>query len=207
MQTYPIERRKQIIALAEKYVRYGSGSSQGSLRNRTAMQPVVDLRSIIRTTPFVVVGGLATRLYMPERMTLDIGVLVLAEDQEALYRELMQEGCSKLGELTIGGSTWRLPDGTSLDVIISDEEWARQAIDDPVKGPLGVPTIALPYLVLMKLQSGRVQDIADITRMLGGASDTALDEVRRIIAEHVPEATEDVESMITLGRLEYEQPR
>ena len=44
MQTYPIERRKQIIALAEKYVRYGSGSSQDSLRNRTAMQAVVEVK-------------------------------------------------------------------------------------------------------------------------------------------------------------------
>ena len=207
MQTYLMERRKQLITLAEKYARYGSGSDQDFLRNRTALQPVVDLKSIIRTTPFVVVGGLATRLYMPERMTFDIDVLVLAEDQEALYRELMQEGCSKLGELAVGGSTWRLPDGSSLDVIVSDEDWARRAIDDPVKGPLGVPTIALPYLVLMKLQSGRVQDIADITRMLGGAGDVALDEVRRIIAEHMPEAAEDVESMITLGRLEYGQPQ
>jgi len=34
--------------------------------------------------PFVIVGGFATRLYMPERMTLDIDVMV--DDVESLVK-------------------------------------------------------------------------------------------------------------------------
>jgi hypothetical protein len=198
------ERRAQYLALAQRHVRPGSGSSTAYLRRRTAIQPLFDLRQVIRNTRFLLVGGLATRLYMPERMTLDTDILVLAGDQEAVEQELAGAGCQKLGVLAIGGSTWTLPDGTTLDVIISDALWAREAIERPLQTADGIPVIALPYLVLMKLYAGRLQDIADITRMLGGADENALAEVRAAVARHNPEATADVESMIVLGRLEHQ---
>ncbi len=198
------ERRAQYLALAQRHVRPGSGSSTAYLRRRTAIQPLFDLRQTIRNTRFLLVGGLATRHYMPERMTLDTDILVLAGDLEAVEQELAGAGCHKLGLLAIGGSTWMLPDETTLDVVISDAPWAREAIERPLQTADGIPVIALPYLVLMKLYAGRSQDIADITRMLGGADERALAEVRAAVAQHNPEAINDVESMIVLGRLEYQ---
>ena len=56
----------------------------------------------------------------------------------------------------------------------------------------------------MKLQSGRTQDIADVTRMLGLASDADLDAVREVIRQFDPDALDDVESMIVLGRMEMQ---
>ena len=168
------------------------------------MQPLFDLRQVIRNTRFLLVGGLATRHYMPERTTLDTDILVLAGDQEAVEQELTVGGCQKLDVLAIGGSTWELPNGTTLDVVISGTPWAREAIERPLQTADGIPVIALPYLVLMKLYAGRSQDIADITRMLGGADESALAEVRAAVARHNPEAVNDVESMIMLGRLEYQ---
>jgi len=198
------ERRAQYIALAQRRVRPGSGSSTAHLRRRTTVQPLYDLRQIIRETRFLLVGGLATRHYMPERTTLDTDILVLAGDQEAVELELTAAGCRRLGVLAIGGSTWMLPNGTSLDVVISDAPWAREAIEHPEQAADGIPVIALPYLVLMKLYAGRSQDIADITRMLGGADELALAEVRAAVARHMLDAANDVESMIVLGRLEYQ---
>ena len=197
------ERRAQYIALAQRRVRPGSGSSRAHLLRRTTVQPLFDLRQVIRTTRFLLVGGLATRYYMPERTTLDTDILVLAEDQEAIEQELDAAGCQKLAVLAIGGSTWTLPDGATLGVIVSEMPWARDAFQHPLQTPDGIPTITLPYLVLMKLYAGRSQDIADITRMLGGADEHALDAVRAAVANHMPEAASDVESMIVLGRLEY----
>ena len=199
-----VVKRKQVLALAAKYARPGSGSSYEYLRLPTTRQSMVDLKSLIRTTPFVLVGGLATRLYMPERMTLDVDILILVEDEEALYDELARTGCSRQGDLTIGGSTWRLPDDSILDVIVCAEAWAPQAIATAVVDPAGTPTIGLPYLILMKLRSGRLQDLADVTRMLGGADDAALAEVRQVVARYMPDAAEDLESMIALGKLEYQ---
>jgi len=167
------------------------------------MQPLFDLRQVIRRTRFLLVGGLATRHYMRERTTLDTDILVLAGDQAAVERELTVAGCQKLGLLTIGGSTWALPNGTTLDVVVSDAAWAQEALADPLQTADGIPVIRLPYLVLMKLYAGRSQDIADITRMLGGADESALAAVRAAVARHNPEAVSDVESMIVLGRLEY----
>ncbi|MEG3892001.1 MULTISPECIES: hypothetical protein [unclassified Microcoleus] len=74
------ETRKQFIALVLKRVKPGSGSSLEFLDTRTWNYPVTDIRSIIQTTPVVIVGGIATRLYRPERMTLDLDILIGASD-------------------------------------------------------------------------------------------------------------------------------
>ncbi|MCP4168134.1 MAG: hypothetical protein GY759_19875 [Chloroflexi bacterium] len=197
-------RRKAYLALAKRRSRPGSGSSRAHLHRRTSRQTAPDLRSIFQEVPFVVVGAIAARLYMPERMTYDTDVLVLVDDQAACENRLEQAGCRKLGNLAIGGASWELVDGAELDVIFSKELWAYEAINEPNMADTGLPTIALSYLVLMKLLSGRAQDIADITRMLGAADDAMLEGVRAVVARHAPDAAEDVESMIELGKMEYE---
>ncbi len=197
------EKRKHCIALVKRRVRPGSGSIHAFLHWRTAMYPIPNLRTIIQYTPFVIVGGVATRLYMPERMTQDIDILVSEQHEASLYQELHQAKCTLVTTLSIGGTNWRLPDGSILDVILSDEPWVYQALQEPVYVQNLQPFIALPYLVVMKLQSGRVQDIADISRMLGGADELALQRVRDTVHAYIPDATDDVESLITLGKLEY----
>ncbi|MEG4842730.1 hypothetical protein [Microcoleus sp. B9-D4] len=135
-------------------------------------------------------------------MTDDVAILVLTQDAANLYRELEQAGSTRTGELSIGGSTWELPDGTYFDVIESRDSWVREAITNPNKAPDGLPIIGLPYLVLMKLQASRGIDIGDLTRMLGGADETALRLVRRAVQDFLPDAVEDLESLIVLGKLE-----
>jgi len=80
-----------------------------------------DARRYFGDIPFVIAGGLATRLYMAERMTLHIDVLILPVDRTRAETALSGAGCGKTGALTIGGSTWDLPDGRSLDLIALDE--------------------------------------------------------------------------------------
>lgn len=58
------------------------------------------------------------------------------------------------------------------------------------------------YLVLMELRSGRTQDLADISRMLGLAADAEIQRTREIVAKYQPDDIEDLESLINLGRLE-----
>lgn len=194
--------RKQFIALVMKRVRPGTGSSLNFLNQRTWMFPITDLKAILKRTPFVIVGGVATRLYMPERMTLDVGILVLAGDAKSLYAELESSGSQKIGELGIAGSQWELPDGTSLDVLESSATWATEAMATPNFASNGLPIIALPYLVLMKLQSSRTQDLSDISRMMGGATPGEIERVKGAIVQCLPTALEDLESLIVLGQLE-----
>ena len=156
-------------------------------------------------TRFVVVGAVATSLYMPKRLTDDLDLLVLTKDAPDLYEEFAQAGYTRVGTLTIGGTTWETPGGL-LDVIESSEPWAEEAIAAPERGPTGLPIIALPYLTLMKLQASRSLDIGDLTRMLGLADEAARERVREVVRTYKPDALEDIESMIALGELELQTP-
>ncbi len=70
------EDRRKYIEMACRLAKPGSGSSRDMLRERRTDYGTVDIRKFMGSVPFVIVGGLATRLYMPERTTLDMDVLV-----------------------------------------------------------------------------------------------------------------------------------
>lgn len=158
------------------------------------------------TTPYVIVGGVATALYMPWRLTLDVDLLVMTNDAPFLYQELLAAGWVREGSLSIGGTTWRAPDRSKVDVLESGEPWVRTAIERPNRAPTGEPVIDLPYLVLMKLAASRGQDLADISRMLGTADEAMLARVREVVQRYRPDDSADLESLIVLGQLELKQP-
>jgi hypothetical protein len=165
-----------------------------------------NLASVLEPILWAVTGAVATRLYMPERATRDLDVVILAEDADAARQKLAEAGFEYQGELRIGGSSWLSPDGAPVDVFEMADPWLNQALAQ-AQGNLdiqGLPILPLRYLALMKFQAGRVQDLGDITRMLGQASEDMLDEVRELFARYLPEDIEDLESLIELGRLEME---
>lgn len=200
-------KRRQFLALALRRARRGSGSTREFLATQTWRSPVVslgidlDLRRF--QTPFVIVGGVATALYMPQRVTLDLDLLVVADDAPSFSRELLQAGCIRQGSLTIGGTSWQTPGGGTLVVLESREPWAGIAVGNPNRSPTGEPVIALSYLVLLKLAASRPQDLADLSRMLGAADDVALDDVRRAVDRYRGADRDDLESLIVLGKLEF----
>jgi len=55
---------------------------------------------------------------------------------------------------------------------------------------------------LIKIASSRVQDVADLSRMLGLASEEELARVRATVARYVPNEIDDLESLIYLGQVE-----
>lgn len=199
-----VNTRRKFIEIVKRRTKHGSGSNTTFLITRTWSYPVTNLTTLI-TVPFVIVGGVATRLYMPERMTLDIDILIHDDRSTQLYQNLAQTA-KLIGELSIGGTTWRLPDDTLLDILTSDQPWVNAALKQPNFSPDGQPVIDLPYLVLMKLAASRATDIGDITRMLGQASDSTLAEVRAVIKTYDRESLEDLESLIQLGKLEFDIP-
>ena len=108
---------------------------------------MTNLNDIIKQAAFVIVGGVATRLYMPERMTLDLDILVRSEDAQLVYEDLAIANGQKIGDLSISGAQWQLSDGTSLDVLEFEGDWVVEAIASPNYAPDGLPVIDLPYLV------------------------------------------------------------
>lgn len=163
-----------------------------------------DLAPILKPIPWAVVGAAATRLYMPERVTQDLNVAIRAQDAAQARQKLKTAGLAYQGDLSIGGSTWVTTDGRAIDVIEGHESWWTEALEEAAsnRDAQGLPILPLRYLVLMKFQSGRVQDIADITRMLGQADQASLDSVRGLFERYAPSDLADLESLITLGRLE-----
>lgn len=191
----PAVRRRLYITLAQKRVRPGSGSSPDVLWARTWRRPVFDRRSVV-SVPFLVIGGVATRLYAPERVTDDLDVLVSVDGAEVFYGQLE---CSGVGRV--------LPEGMPLDVLEEDAAWVAEALTVPEAGPDGLPVIALPYLILLKMRASRGIDIGDLTRMLGAAGEADLERTRRVISTHLSDGEEDLESLIQLGQLEYAATR
>jgi hypothetical protein len=186
--------------------RPGRGSDLAALMRRPRRKHAVDLSAI--GVPFVIVGGVATAEYMPERSTQDIDVLVSAGDVD-LVRENLQAAGAEQGEplaiaggLGLCGETWR-SEGELLDVLWSDEPWAAEALAGAAPGAV----IALPYLVLMKLDAARGVDQGDLTRMLGFAPDDRVESVRRVVAKYMPSASEDLKQYIAIGRLEVGRAR
>ena len=196
----PAARRHFYIQMAKKRLRPGSGPE--TLWARTWRRPVFDLRTIT-AVPFVVISGVATRLYAPERMTDDLDTLIEAKNVERLSADLTGGGCQKLGALSIGGSHWKLPDGMSLDVLAEDAPWAAEAVPNLAFTPNGLPVVSLLYLVLIKMRASRGIDIGDLTRVLGAADDANIVETEKVIAAYLPDGAEDLEGLIYFGRLEY----
>ncbi len=194
--------RKTYLSMAERRAQPGSGSALFTVHERGSAFPIPPLCRLLADVEFVVVGGLATRRYMPERMTLDADVLVLPENLDKAEQALRAAGCRRKGSLTIGGSTWVTADGWAIDVIAIDAPWTEEAVRSRVADPDGLPYIDLPHLVLMKLMSSRPQDLADISRMLGIADDATLARTRAVLARHRPQDLKDLESLIRLGKFE-----
>jgi len=196
------EYRRKYLEIAQRRARPGSGSSLAFLLSRDWSEPAVDLRDL--STPFVIVGAVATWLYMPQRVTHDLDILIRAQDGPQAGLDLSAAGFILQGRLSIGGTSWKGPHGEVLDVIESNEEWVDDALTRPNRSPSGLPVVTLPFLVLLKLTAGRGQDLVDIQRMLGQADDAALDEVRTVVRRFRPADAEDLESLIALGKLEYQ---
>lgn len=190
----PAARRHFYIQMAKKRVRPGSGSGPETLWARTWRRSVFDLRTIT-AVPFVVIGGVATRLYAPERVTDDLDILIEAKNAAVLTADIERAGGNSCCELN----------GMALDVLAEDAPWAAKAVANPTSAPNGLPVISLPYLVLMKMRASRGIDIGDLARVLGAADEDAIAEVGRVIAAYLPDGVEDLEGLIYLGKLEYAQ--
>ena len=171
------------------------------------MNPWPDLRPILKGLPWAIVGAVATRAYMPERATKDLDILVSHQISEQVLERLQKGGYQFVSKLTIvPGFLLHSPGGVEVDVILGDYPWLDEALAHPWHDPAGYPVLDLPYLVLMKLESSRTQDLGDLSRMLGLASEPELERVRNVVNLYAPDVAEDVESLIYLGRLEMKPP-
>jgi hypothetical protein len=196
--------RRTIIDIARRRQRPGTGSRIEILETPLRIWP--DLREVLRGIPWAVAGGVATRRYMPERGTQDLDIVILEHDAARVDERLKARGFEFLSALSIGGGAWRAPDHTPVDVIEANGPWWPAALAEAAASPdqQGLPTLPLPYLVLMKMLSSRAQDTADVVRIMGLASPGDRQRTADTVAEHAPDLSDDLASLIELGKLEFE---
>jgi hypothetical protein len=202
----PRQVRRFMIDMVLRNGKPGTGSSHEFMRRRTAMNPWPDLRPILKELDWAIIGGVATRAYMPERMTKDLDILVHQSDGEVVIKRLEQVGYRVISRLAVPGFLMHSPDGTELDVLFGSYPWLKKALNDLGHDPAGYPVIKLPYLVMLKMEAQRVRDLGDLGTMLGWASDADLDEVRAVVKQYAPDDLEDLESLIFIGKREQENP-
>lgn len=171
------------------------------------MNPWPDLRQILKDFKWVIIGGVATRAYMPERATKDIDILVRRSDGQAVIESLKEAVYKIVTELAVPGYLLESPEGVELDVLFGDYEWLEEALAKPESDMAGYPILGLPYLILMKMDTGRGRDFGDVTTMLGWANEEQLDRVREVVARYSPQDTQDLESLIFIGQQERQTPK
>ncbi len=110
-------------------------------------------------------------------------------------------------QLGLEGEVWQVPGIGEIDLRWSERSWVTQAVQSTRADDQGLAIVALPYLIAMKLDASRSVDQGDLSRMLGFASDSALEAVRRVVAGLLPGIGEDLESYIEIGRLEIGEQR
>ena len=196
------------LRMALRRAARGTGSSRSFFERRTAMQPIPDLQHILAAVPWVLVGGLALRAYIPERMTLDVAILVHERDAETVRAALLNAGYHVTGQLSIGGFSVQIADPTAppIDVLTRTDSWLDAALTQPVADPAGYPVLGRPYLILMKLQAGRTQDLADVQRLLARVPRVERAAIRQQVLRFAPDLVEDYESLCTLADLEFGAP-
>ncbi|HEX6384537.1 MAG TPA: hypothetical protein VF177_07700 [Anaerolineae bacterium] len=206
-QLTPRQKRRLLIEMALKRVRPGTGSSHEFMRRRTAMYDWPDLRTVLQGIDWVIVGGVATRTYMPERMTKDLDILVRRADEEFVLERLQDAGYKIVSELAVPGYLLLSPEGVEIDLLLGEQPWLNEALANPERDPAGYPVLGFPYLVLMKMNTGRGRDFGDVTTMLGWANDEQLQAARDVVARYSQQDSEDLESLIFLGQHERQWPQ
>lgn len=165
-----------------------------------------DLRHILQPIDWVIVGDVATRAYMPERVTKDMDILIRAADETSALAQLQAAGYKVVQALAIAGYVLKSDDEIEIDLLLGSQPWLEEALAHPEIDSAGYPVLALPYLVLMKMAASRGRDLGDITTMLGWANETALKKVRAVFAAYSPQDSEDLESLIFIGQQERRHP-
>lgn len=158
--------------------------------------------------PYAVAGAVATNAYAPERLTQDIDIVVLTGTTAVAEAALRDAGWRMVGSLSlIEGTSWKDAAGHDLDVIALAEPWAVEGVNAAQDNRVvGMPTLPLPYLVLMKMQAARTTDLGDVSRMLGREDDAHV-EVARGVVKRFGNADDvaDFEQLVRMGRLERER--
>ncbi|MHB8573998.1 MAG: hypothetical protein ACYDCQ_01580 [Dehalococcoidia bacterium] len=198
--------RRQFLGMVARRQRPGAGSDLAALdRGSFVMEWWAAVEQTLHGIPHAVVGAVAANAYAPPRATTDIDFAVTGADALQAEAALHAAGWHRTGSLgLVLGSSWRNEVGHELDLIVLQAPWSSVAIREAQRNRVAeLPTLPLPYLVLMKMAASRAIDLADVSRMLGRADAEQVATTRGIVQEFGDQQDlEDFEQLVHMGRLE-----
>lgn len=124
------QKRRVLLDMSLRRVRPGTGSSHEFIQRRTAMTEWPDLREILHGLDWVIVGGVATRAYMPEQVTDDLDILARPADEAEILACLMAIGYKRRESFTGRKHTLVSPQGTVVDIIPGCFAWLDGALNE-----------------------------------------------------------------------------
>ena len=200
------ERRAMLIDIALRHAKKGTGSSKEFLMKRTTKRKWTDLTPILKPIKWAVVGGVATRLYAPERATFDLDIVISSQDGNTVREKMCETGFRFQREIDIGRSSWRSQRGKSIDILELNTPWIEDALFEAQtnRDKQGLPILPFPFLVLIKFQASRLIDFGDLSRMLGFADDKLIQLTKAVFRQYEPTSMKDLENIIYLGKLELQ---
>lgn len=198
-----MDARRVFMEIVTRRAARGTGSSRVFLAQRTMVQRVPDLSTTLSDITWTIVGGIAMRSYAPERMTLDIDVLIEGKHEAEARRCFIRDGYTILGDLSIGGFTAQHGNHVPVDVIALTTPWIEDALVHRILTSEGYTVLSRSFLLLMKLLSGRTQDLTDVQRLLMGMTPQDRQWTREtVITFYAPQFFEDYDQLCVLADLE-----
>ena len=200
------ERRRFFFSRMKRVARDGARVASLMLLNRPRRAAMKSLDGL----PYCVVGGQATRYYMPERTTVDTDYIIAPAAFDLAILRLEADGFVTDGRdllfpdsrLGLRGQRFAR-ESTVVNLITSGQDWLREATADPARPGGGEePVVTLPFLILMKLDASRSVDQGDLTRVLGLADEKTLAATRDVVRRYLPSDLDDLGQYIAIGKLE-----
>jgi hypothetical protein len=169
------------------------------------MQAIPPLHDVLGATRWVLVGGLALRAFIPERMTLYVNILIHERDSANARTAFQAAGYRVTAQLSSGGFSVQAgdPKAPPIDVLTRSDAWLDTVLAAPAYDAAGYPVLPRTYLILLKLQAGRTQDLADVQRLVAYTSPAQRAAFTQVVRLASPELVEDLESLFTLADLEF----
>ena len=140
-----------LLRLALRRAARGTGSQRWFFEQRTAIQPLPPLQHVLNPISWVLVGGLALRAYIPERMTQDVDILVHERDTEAVQTAFTTAGYEVVEQFSI--DNFRVQTNytatPSIHVLARIDRWLDEALSTPTYDIAKYPVLARAYLILL----------------------------------------------------------
>ena len=136
---------------------------------------------------FAVAGGFAVIEHGYERFTTDVDLLVHAADLSRGIAVLRAAGFNG-GRTPIGAKMRDARTGVDVVLVATAFEADERALARSARAASSLPVIPVTHLVLMKLESGRSKDEADVVELLkAGTSPTGIERyLRRVWPKLLP---------------------